>query len=254
MSADESTVKIYVTTHRHRVEVNGDSGYVPIQGGKALSSDVFADLGDDSGDNISHLNPYFNENTAIYWMCRNAVAKADYLGLAHYRRFFAAKSLCTIVDGQPVAASADFTELYDGQVDMIVGHPLNMINPKTDTLFTLEQNYAGCHVGFDLFVTRQVLKSIEPEYIEAFDFAMRNGELVPYNIFVGRRRVVEEYAAWLFPILMQLNERIPFNSYEDPYQRRAIAFLSERLFTVWVVQNRYRIKFGYRHATFNAHV
>ena len=207
---------------------------------------------DNTGHNISSLNPYFNENTAIYWMCNNAEAKADFMGLAHYRRYFVARELCCIVDGEPVASSNDFVELFGGSVDMIVAQPIAFVNEKTDTLFTVEQSYAGCHISFDLFTAREALAKIASEYLPAFDFVMRNGQLIAYNMFVGKRLVVEQYANWIFPILFQLNEWIPYQTYVDPYQQRAISFLSERLFTVWVLHNRSRVKFGYRHVMFNS--
>lgn len=43
--------------------------YLPIHVGAALHPDVLPDIqGDNTGDNISTLNPYFCELTALYWL------------------------------------------------------------------------------------------------------------------------------------------------------------------------------------------
>ena len=44
---------------------------------------------DNTGDNISVKNPYFCELTGLYWAWKNL--NCDYLGLVHYRRYFAGK-------------------------------------------------------------------------------------------------------------------------------------------------------------------
>lgn len=48
-------------------------------------------IGDNTGDNISKLNRTLNEMTAIYWAWKNydKLGNPDYIGLNHYRRYFA---------------------------------------------------------------------------------------------------------------------------------------------------------------------
>ena len=65
-------------------------GYVtPVQAGAAIAPVRFAMQGDDTGDNISHLNPIYSELTVAYWIMKNADrTQADAWGLCHYRRYF----------------------------------------------------------------------------------------------------------------------------------------------------------------------
>ena len=47
-------------------------------------------IGDDTGENISNKNDYYNEMTAVYWAWKNyeELGNPDYIGLMHYRRHF----------------------------------------------------------------------------------------------------------------------------------------------------------------------
>ena len=68
------------------------SMYLPVHVGRALYPDKeFGYQSDAEGDNISIKNPYFCELTALYWAWKNL--KADYVGLAHYRRHFSLKTV-----------------------------------------------------------------------------------------------------------------------------------------------------------------
>ena len=81
-------VGIYVVTHK---DVKLDpavlpEGYKIIHAGHAIAKKEFGYLGDDTGENISRLNLYLNEITALYWMWKNT--SHSIIGLCHYRRFF----------------------------------------------------------------------------------------------------------------------------------------------------------------------
>ena len=81
---DSLNIKIIVAAHK-KYRMPADDIYLPLHVG-AEGKESIGYQGDNIGENISNLNPYFCELTGMYWMWKNL--KADYLGLAHYRRHF----------------------------------------------------------------------------------------------------------------------------------------------------------------------
>ena len=98
------SIKILVVYHKKDKLFKNDI-LVPIHAGRAKAFEKSKDgqiskddynwllknmIGDDTGDNISHLNREFNEWTTIYWAWKNydKLGNPDYIGLNHYRRFF----------------------------------------------------------------------------------------------------------------------------------------------------------------------
>ncbi len=77
-------IKIIIAAHK-KYRMPQDDIYIPLHVG-AEGKESIGYQGDNTGENISKLNPYFWELTGMYWMWKNL--KADYLGLAHYRRHF----------------------------------------------------------------------------------------------------------------------------------------------------------------------
>lgn len=91
---NEFSVKIIVATHK-KYQMPSDQMYIPIHVGADGKKDAegndldFGYIKDNTGDNISNLNPSFCELTGLYWAWKNL--DADYIGLVHYRRHFSKK-------------------------------------------------------------------------------------------------------------------------------------------------------------------
>jgi len=92
---DESkSVKVIIATHK-KYRMPNDDMYLPLYVGAEGKKDRKGDelnLGyvkDNTGENISSLNPSFCELTGLYWAWKNLVV--DYIGLVHYRRYFGVK-------------------------------------------------------------------------------------------------------------------------------------------------------------------
>lgn len=80
-------IKIYVSYHR-KFPVFKNRIFFPL----ALNEDVRGEdnglTSTSTGVHIADLNKYFCEMTAIYWVWKNDIQDADFVGFCHYRRFF----------------------------------------------------------------------------------------------------------------------------------------------------------------------
>lgn len=66
-----------------------DEVYMPIHVGREGKEDL-GYIGNNTGENISIKNPNYCELTGLYWAWKNL--ECEYIGLCHYRRYFAHKS------------------------------------------------------------------------------------------------------------------------------------------------------------------
>lgn len=213
------SVKMFTMTHKNFDEPK-DVMYVPLQVGRALSKDL-GYLTDDTGENISALNACFSELTGVYWVWKNET-NADYVGICHYRRYLINKS------GQIFTES----ELLDilKEFDIITSKRL-----KYD--YTYYEGYADAHNINDLIETGKVIEELYPEYYENFNRLVHLKESYFGNIMVTSKKCYDEYAKWLFDILLEVEKRIDLSSYDD-YHKRVFGFISEFLLLVWVETNQ----------------
>ena len=55
-----------------------------------------------------------------------------------------------------------------------------------------------------------------------------------YNMMFCRRALFDDYCAWLFDVLSELERRLDVSSYSD-YDRRVFGFVAERLLDVYII-------------------
>ena len=202
-----------------------DKIYLPIHVGRVEKADL-GYLGDDTGDNISAKNANYCELTGLYWAWKNL--KCDYIGLCHYRRYFA-----HAVSGSDMQRT-DYEKLLK-QYDVIL--------PKQRNYFieTVRSQYEHAHNKNDLALTEQIVAELYPEYSEAFCKVMGRTKLHIFNMFVMKKEKFDEYCQWLFTILFELEKRIDISSYSQ-YEARVFGFLSERLLNVWLEKQKLKVK------------
>ena len=228
----------YVVTHKPTPhEDKLPEGYKIIHAGKTLGDDL-GYPGDDTGDNISRLNLYINEITALYWMWKNTAHTI--IGLCHYRRFFTEDDDADFSYEKILTKDAALKILED--YDVIVSEVY--FGGLTQHEFIV--NDCGENLA-DLgeMTLRKYILQAQPDYLDAFEFVLNSSTLYKCNMFVTRRNVFEAYCKWLFSFIIDATEEAVLvgeleNLSWSP--RRLMSFLSERLLTVWLIKNRLRIK------------
>ena len=217
-------IKILVAAHKE-YRFPDDGVYLPVHVGKN-GGGGFGLPGDDTGDNISAKNPNYCELTALYWAWKNL--SCDYVGLCHYRRYFAHRSFSRSAERkrESVFKRCDYERLL---------RAYDVVLPKKRMYYieTVRSQYEHAHFKRDLDAAERIVKELHPDCAEAFDSVMGRRGLHLYNMFVMGKARFDDYCEWLFPILSALEKRIDIASY-DRTQARVFGFLGERLFNVWI--------------------
>ncbi|MBD5502612.1 MAG: DUF4422 domain-containing protein [Lachnospiraceae bacterium] len=211
-------LQIYVMTHV-AFEAPQNPIYCPLHVGRALKEDL-GYQGDNTGDHISELNPYYSELTGLYWVWKN-VKTTEYIGLCHYRRYFLNKD-------NKIMSKADFMPLLE-QYDVIVSHPV-----ISDQCY--RDNYAQAHNIHDLEAVGEAIALLYPDCTIIFQEVLEGRKIYCGNLFVTTKKLFDEYAEWLFSIFRIVERKIDVSTYDD-YHKRVYGFLSEQLIYVWI---RYR--------------
>ena len=189
-----------------------------ILAGAALDKDGKYFFTDDKGDNISLKNRQYCELTVMYWIWKNT--NSEYIGLSHYRRRFNFED-------------DDIALIKDMDIDCVLTIP--MINVPD-----VRYMYGKNHDDSDWDVMVAFVNEMYPDYSQALGMVGESNYYIPYNMLVMKRKVLNDYCAWLFPILEKCEETI--GQKDDVYQNRYIGFLAERLMTAYIYHHREDLK------------
>ena len=215
-------IKIFVATHKPG-NVRHDEVYTPIHVGRAISKykEEMADMiGDDTGDNISEKNSSYSEMTAHYWIWKN-VQNVEYVGLCHYRRLFG-------------------IEITEDNIDRVmIGCDVMMVFPD----YQIESVYS-CFVKFiggeNMAILAQVIKKLCPEYYDSLIELGDDVKYHPYNMLVCKKELYDQYAAWIYPILMECEKYIQPSPYSNA--NRVIGYIAEMIMQLYFIHNQLKIK------------
>ena len=233
---EHKDLKIIVAYHNKRALVENDT-YKPMFVGRdkikhahkdgALSDEELSWLqqhmiSDNEGDNISYLNRHFSEMTMIYWVWKNydKIGDPKYIGFSHYRRILTFdKNL----------------DKYDIQV--LKGLPLNV---------SIKDIYTDKHGTKDIKILFDVFQKAYPNDYQNFIGYMDSNYSYLRNIFIMRKDIFFEYCEWIFPLLMEIHNKIDYNSIVNEkypyYQTRSPGVIAE-LLTGYFIANKKNNKY-----------
>lgn len=223
---EEYTVKVVIATHK-QYQMPEDSMYLPLHVGAEGKKDNLGndlDLGyakDNTGDNISILNPSFCELTGLYWAWKNL--DADYIGLVHYRRHFSMKNK----SGFENVLTYEELKPYFEKVKIFTP------NKRKYYIETLYSHYSHTHYSEQLDETRKIIQEKYPEYLNSYDKVINHRYGYMFNMMIMERTFLDNYCSWLFDILFDLKDRIDASNL-DAFQGRFYGRVSEIIFNVWL--------------------
>ena len=240
---DEDTRTKILVCYYQPWELPKEDIFFPIQAGKAISGFDLGIQGDDTDDNISAKNATFSEFTAWYWGWKNIkflYPNIEYIGLAHYRRFFALNGRFgeDIVYKRYIPKMKNYEQLI---IQKLENNDIILANQHTSKNNNLIAPYAEAHYVEDYICIKEIIHKIYPEYDGSFlHFFRENNKISLYCIFIAKYELFDRYFAWLFPLLFEAEKQIDVSRY-DSYQKRVLAFLAERLLNVYVYHNKLKV-------------
>lgn len=223
---------MYVVSHK-AFQIPRDPFYKPLYVGGYEPSDKDA-LKDSLRENIATLNEKINELTAVYWIWKNT--HSVNVGLCHYRRYF----------GRCLETTNPYFGLMTPEQAKNCLNDADIVVAKTICLYPMcvsEQlkdtiNRNAYELCYELYVGR--IKEICPEYLETFYFVMDAIVIYPCNMFYTSWDIFDRYCSWLFPIVIDVAEKMDVSGY-DSYSKRVVGFFAERMLTVWILHNHMKV-------------
>lgn len=220
-------MKILVAVHKN-YPMPADDIYYPVFVGAELSSEKMPAgfTADNTGKNISLLNPYYNELTALYWAKYNLTGE-DVIGLAHYRRYLGKK------------ASHNFSDLLTKESIDDALQEVDVLLPKARNYFieSQETHYLNAHAAEPFYAMTSVLERDYAEYMPAFRTSMNSSKAHLFNMSIMRQSDFQAYTDFLFDVLTKVSQVVDVTKL-DGQDKRSLGFLAERLMDIWLVTNK----------------
>ena len=225
-----SEIKVIIATHK-KYQMPCDKLYLPVHVG-AEGKESIGYQKDNEGKNISKKNPYFCELTGLYWAWKNL--KADYIGLAHYRRHFVSKKINKKDLFNSVLTLGEAKDIFKN-ADIITP------NKRKYYIENLYNHYKHTLHVEPLDITGKIIEEKYPEYLDEFNKLKKRTSAHMFNMFIMKKDKLDEYCTWLFDILFELEKRVDDSQY-DSFHSRFYGRVSELLLDVWLNTKGYEYK------------
>ena len=230
-------------------EVLKNDIYIPFCCGASLTPEMWSSKleRDDTGDNISSASQEYCELSVQYWAWKNM--KADYFGLAHYRRFLSLapestrclNSWQTIEEQTFNEISKSVHRLNDASEIQNLLNKYEVIVPietelKNVGFASVEDQYkkgAWYLHGEDLDLTKEIIEKYYPSYSKAMKEYLSGSKAIFCNLFILKDKFFQDYSTFLFGVLTQFCKEKNFSSYSIE-ESRVLGHLGERLLGIYI--------------------
>lgn len=214
-------IRLFVSTFGQNADwiKNG----IPIEVGAANRQEVRYEVRDDIGDNISDENPYWGELTGLYWIWKNEDFQPDdIIGFCHYNK-------CLQIEMDEVSRI-----LGTNSKCWIAKEPVKIV----------PHDYQE-----DITALESVLRGKYKEYFLSWERlydsngASKNINCCSCELFFAKRDEFYSYCEFLFGVLFEV-KRIIGDVDRVPYHKRYLAFLGERLLSVYLLTGSKTVHFA----------
>lgn len=246
VSEDNSNmdIKIFVSMHKPSFVPENNKYLLPIQVGTALADERFPDmLHDDEGDNISEKNKMYCELTAQYWAWKNC-PDADYYGFWHYRRYLSFNEnekdnewgviSHDILNNDTLKKSfVDEKHISDicSYYDIVLPNEWNCVEDGKQ--MTVYEHWCKHFNKDDMDTTVKVILNKYPQYYSAVMDVLQSDSAIFCNMFIMKKELFEEYSAFCFNVLEEVEELIDQKRY-NVEEYRTLGHIAERLLAFYV--------------------
>ena len=264
MNTQNPKIKILISYHDKHPLIKSDI-LTPIQTGCALAKERFEGmLQDDDGDNISQLNPYFCELTAMYWAWKNyeKLGNPDYVGFMHYRRHFIFNDIPYTANQIGVIEFPEINEEYLSQCGLndenITKSVINYdacVPTQIDLqkIWLLKENpgpkQAFCANAYlnpeDFDLMSNIITQKYPHLAKKYQQYLNGHMDYWYTVGIWKKDLFFKLCEFVFPILFEIKKRTD-HSNSCKNGKRTVGYLGERVISFFISllkeQNSYHIK------------
>ena len=229
--------------------------YIPVGLGEKISDERFTR--DNSGENISHKNPYYGEYTFHYWIWKNEINKIkiddEWIGFCQYRKFWSLnkniKNYENLNDLKEDLISEIPSEFEN--FESIIGEPMyinkfklskflkkNLIKMMKNPSLLFDKKKRNIKFHFDLMHGEgnlsKAISLLEKRDQKDFEsFVNTEVSFNPHNMFICKsKNILENYYNSIFPWLERCEKEFGFNL-KGYGLKRIYGFLAERYMSYW---------------------
>ena len=231
--------------------------YIPVGLGEKKFS--YDSLEDKTGESISDKNSYYGEYTFHYWIWKNYLNKieTEWVGFCQYRKFFVNKDANenTLSFDELTNISINKIDQNLKNYDCILGKKFSvenfklmkilkhhlvdfLLNPGT-LIFkkkrTLKFHFDLYHGKGNLDLAIDLLDSKNKDDFR--NFMNSNTSFNPHNMFICKKKFLNEYYESVFPWLKKCEKIFGFKELHGYGMQRIYGFLAERYLSYWFLKN-----------------